>query len=114
MKVDKLVNLLGPLFPHLQSRSNGSVLPQEASRGINEMKRAKRLASAASHSVLSGDTWGVFAFSGKGGLRAGLTEEEMPACTLGGNGCYPGGKERRILHEQSSRVPEPSLLRLIS
>lgn len=40
VKVDTLVNLLTPLFPHIQSGNSSSVLPQGSSRRVNEMMLA--------------------------------------------------------------------------
>lgn len=83
-RVDKLAPLLSPLFPHLRSRNKNSVLPQGASRRINEVLHAKCLARAGTHSV-PGLREAVCSSQGEGkGLGAGLPEEEMPACTLDG------------------------------
>lgn len=83
-RVDRLAPLLSPLFPHLWSRNKNSVLPQGASRRINEVLHAECLARAGTHSV-PGHREMVCGSQGKGkGLGAGVPEEEMPACTLDG------------------------------
>lgn len=99
--MDKLVNFLSPLCPHLQSRSN-SVLPLGAPRRSHEMIHVSTQ-PALQPTVASQETQGVCAVLRE---KDGGSEQE--------NRCHPGGKERSTLHEQRNRVWEPSLLRLTS